>query len=217
MASIQNSINAYKTIHNDYQQLDYVKTVLMDCTNKLNGKQNSRKEIAKLTKLALEVLDVVSGETMAGLKTLAPSHSYARVLASNEAQKKRELAGHTGYVVNENDPETNLREFLKRKKNLAPNNESSVVSPSPKKYRRSERQMLNPSEREFPFVPENCIMFSPVELYNILKPQDSSDRVLVVNYFIKKNWLYYTGKDPGRSVRRFMQHAVRNPEKIRSY
>ena len=84
MASIQNSINAYKTIHNDYQQLDYVKTVLMDCTNKLNGKQNSRKEIAKLTKLALEVLAVVSGETIAGLKTLAPSHSYARVLSSNE-------------------------------------------------------------------------------------------------------------------------------------
>ena len=55
--------------------------------------QNSRKEIVKLTKLSLEVLDVVSEEMIAGVKALVPSHSYARVLSSNEAQKKRELTG----------------------------------------------------------------------------------------------------------------------------
>jgi hypothetical protein len=142
MASIQKSVDAYKTIHHDYQQLDNVKSVLMDCTQKLIDTNKSRKEIAKLTKLSLEVLDVVSDETQAGLKTLAPSHSFARVVRSNEAEKRRELAEATGIVMPENDSEKILREFLKGKKSPAGKNAratyngSSVISPSPKKKAR---------------------------------------------------------------------------------
>jgi hypothetical protein len=87
----------------------------------------------------LEVLDVVSQETQTGLKTLAPSHSLAAVMKSNKAEKRRELAEETGIVMIEKDPVKNLREFLKKRKSSATNNPSaSVVSPSPKKARRSQ-------------------------------------------------------------------------------
>jgi hypothetical protein len=69
MASIQKSVDAYKMIHCDYQQLDNVKTILVDCTNNLNETQKSCRAIAKLTKLSLEVINVVSDKTQAGLKT----------------------------------------------------------------------------------------------------------------------------------------------------
>jgi hypothetical protein len=89
MASIQKSVDAYKTIHRDYQQLDNVKTILVDCTQNLNDTQKSRKEIAKLTKLSLEVITVLTADTQAGLKSLAPSHSFATVMKSDEAEKRR--------------------------------------------------------------------------------------------------------------------------------
>jgi hypothetical protein len=60
MASVQKSVDAYKTMHHDHQQLVNVSSVLMDCTQKLNDTKKSRKEIAKLTKLSLDALDVVS-------------------------------------------------------------------------------------------------------------------------------------------------------------
>ena len=222
MASVQNSVDAYKKIHHDYQQLDNVKTVLMDCTQKLNNTQKSRKEIAKLTKLSLEVLDVVSDETKAGLKALAPSHSFARAIKNNEADNSRELAEETGFVMVQNDPEKKLREFLKRRKCSAgknagvTNNGSSIVSPSPKKARRSERQKLTQND-EHPYYPSNCKMFSPVELHNMLLPLDGSERAAMVDHFREKNWLHYKGKDPGRCVRRFMQKSLANPDRIMPY
>jgi hypothetical protein len=116
MASIQKSVDAYKTIHHDYQQLANVNRVLTDCTESLNTTQKSRKEIAKSTKLCLEVLEIVGENTQAGLKTLAPSHSFGAAMKSNEAEKRRELAEETGTAMIEKDPVKNLREFLKRKK-----------------------------------------------------------------------------------------------------
>jgi uncharacterized protein (UPF0147 family) len=68
MASIQKSVDAFKTIHHDHQRLDNIRRVLMDCTQNLNNTKKSRKEIAKLTKLSSEAIDVVSEETKAGLK-----------------------------------------------------------------------------------------------------------------------------------------------------
>jgi hypothetical protein len=208
MASIQKSIDAYKTIHHDYQQLDNVKTILMHCTHNLNNTQKSRKEIAKLTKLSLEVVDAVSEEMQAGLKSLAPSHSFATVMKRNEAENRRQLAEETGIVMCENDPEKNLREFLKirKRKSLAcaSNNGSSVISPSPKKARRSERQMLIQND-EYPYVPANGKLFLPIELYNILLPLDAVARSSLVSHFIEKDWLHYKGQDPGRCIRRFMQ------------
>jgi hypothetical protein len=141
MASIQKSVDAYKTIHRDYQQLDNVKTILVDCTQNLNDTQKSRKEIAKLTKLSLEVITVLTADTQAGLKSLAPSHSFATVMKSDEAEKRRELAKATGIVMSDKDPEKNLRDFLKKRKSRArknacsTSNGSSIVSPSPKKAR----------------------------------------------------------------------------------
>jgi hypothetical protein len=38
----------------------------------------------------VEVLDVVDEETQASLKTLAPSHSFAAAMKSDEAEKRRE-------------------------------------------------------------------------------------------------------------------------------
>jgi hypothetical protein len=119
MASIQKSVIAYKTIHHDYQQLANVKRVLTDCTESLNTTEKSRKEIAKLTKLSLEVLDVVGEETQAGFKTLAPCHSFAAAMKSDEAEKRRELAEETGTAMIEKDPVKILREFLKRKRSSA--------------------------------------------------------------------------------------------------
>jgi hypothetical protein len=55
----------------------------------LNTAQKSRKEIAKLTKLSLEVLEIVGQNTEAGLKRLAPSHSFGAAMKSNEAEKRR--------------------------------------------------------------------------------------------------------------------------------
>jgi hypothetical protein len=61
MASVQKSANACKLMHHDdHQQLGDVKSVLVDRTKKLNNADNSQKEIAKLTKLTLEVLNVKS-------------------------------------------------------------------------------------------------------------------------------------------------------------
>ena len=205
MASIQKSINAYKTIHRDYQQLDNVKTILIDCTQHLNDILKSHREIAKLTKLSLEVLDVVSEETQAGLKTLAPSHSFANLMKSNEAEKRHELAKETGFVTAEKDPEKNLQGFLKRRKRLArknapaTNNGSSVVSPSPKKARRSKWQKLIQNDQHH-YAPANGKLFSPIELYNILTPLDAALRMPLVSHFIEKDWSHYKGQDPGRCV-----------------
>jgi hypothetical protein len=106
-------------------------------------------------------------------------------MKSDNAEKRRELAEETGFVMTENDPK-NLREFLKRKKSpvgknasssSATNNGSSVVSPSsPKKARRSQRQKLTHND-ECPFSPDNGNMFSPIELYNILLPLDANQYV----------------------------------------
>jgi hypothetical protein len=71
MASVQKSANACKLMHHDHQQLSDVKSVLVDCTKKLNNTDNSQKEIAKLTKLTSQVLNVIGDETQAGLKSLA--------------------------------------------------------------------------------------------------------------------------------------------------
>ena len=219
MASIQKSVNAFKTIHHDHQQLDNIKRVLTDCTESLNTTQKSRKEIAKSAKLCLQAIDVASEETKAGLKTLAPSHSFGAVMKSNEAEKRRELAEETGIVMSENDPENNLREFLKRKKSSAGKNASAtnaVVSPSPKKARRSERQKLI-QNYECPYIPANGKLLLPIELYNILLPLDAAERSPLVRYFIEKDWLPYKGQDPARCVRRFMQKALENPDKIQPY
>jgi hypothetical protein len=64
----------------------------------------------------LEVLEIVGQNTEAGLKRLAPSHSFGAAMKSNEAEKRRELAEETGTAMIEKDPVKNLREFLKRKK-----------------------------------------------------------------------------------------------------
>jgi hypothetical protein len=103
MASIQKSVDGYKTTLHDHQQLDNVKSILMDYTQSLNSTKKRRKEIATLTKLSLEVLDIVSEEMQAGLKTLAPSHSFAAAMKSNEAEKRRELAETTETAMIEKD------------------------------------------------------------------------------------------------------------------
>jgi hypothetical protein len=94
-------------------------------------------------------------------------------MKSDDAEKRRELAEETGFVMTENDLEKNLQEFLKRKKSpvgknaCATNNGSSVVSPSsPKKARRSQRQKWTQND-ECPFSPsDNGNVFSPIKLYN---------------------------------------------------
>jgi hypothetical protein len=177
----------------------------MVCTQSLNNTQKSRKEIAKLTKLSLEILDVVSisEEKQAGLKTLAPSHSFAAVLKSNEAGKRRGLAEETRIVMIEKDPVKNLQEFLKKRKSSATNNPSaSVVSPSRKKARRSERQKLIQND-ECAYVPANGKLFSPIELYNLLIPLDAAERSPLVSHLTEKDWLHYKGQDPSRGVCRF--------------
>jgi hypothetical protein len=196
----------------------------MDCTQRLINTDKSRKEIAKSTKLCSEVLDVVAEETQAGLKALAPSHSFAAVMKRNEVEKRRELAEETGAVMSEKDPTKNMQAFLKRKKSSAGKNtsstsnySSSVVSPSPKKKaRRSERRKSTQND-ECPYFPDNGKMFSPVELYNILLPLDGKKRVALVDHFSEKNWLRYEGQDYARCVRRFMQKSFENPEGIKSY
>jgi hypothetical protein len=142
-----------------------------------------------LTKLSLEVVDVVSEETQAGLKTLAPSHSFAMVIKSNEAENRRHLAEETGIVMCENDSEKNPQEFLKKRKSLAcaTNNGSSVISPSPKKARRSEQQKLIQND-EYPYAPANRKLISPIELYNILLLLDAVVRSSLVSHFIEKDW-----------------------------
>ncbi len=61
----------------------------------------------------MQAIDVVSEETKAGLKTLAPSYSFGAAMKSNEAEKRHELAEETGTAMIEKDPVKNLREFLK--------------------------------------------------------------------------------------------------------
>jgi hypothetical protein len=51
----------------------------------------------------------------------------------------------------------------------ATNNGSSIISPSPKKARRSEQQKSTQSD-EYPYSPDNCMMFLPIELYKIFLP-----------------------------------------------
>jgi hypothetical protein len=218
MASIQKSVDAYKTIHHDYQQLANVNRVLTDCTESLNTTQKSRKEIAKLTKLSLEVLEIVGQNTEAGLKRLAPSHSFGVAMKSNEAEKRRELAEETGTVMIEKDPVKILREFVKRKKSTASAKHATaaVVSPSPKKARRSKRQKSSQND-EHPHTPDNGKLFLPIELYNILSPLDAGDRSSLASYFVEKDWLHHKGKDPSRGVRKFMQKASANPDRIQSY
>jgi hypothetical protein len=75
------------------------------------------------------------------------------------------------------DPENNLREFLKKRKSLAGKNGSptnAVLSPSPKKARRSKRQKLIQND-EHPHVPANGKLFLPVELCNVLSPLDGAE------------------------------------------
>jgi hypothetical protein len=214
MASVQKSVDACKTMHHDYQQLDNISSVLMDCTQKLNNTQKSRKEVAKLTKLSLEALDVVSEGTKTGLKTLAPSHSCATVLKGGESENRLNLAEETGIITSENDPENDLRQFLKKRKSSAGKNGSptnAIVSPSPKKVRRSTRQMLIQND-EHPHVPANGKLFLPVELCNMLSPLDGAERSPLVSHFVEKDWLPHKGQDPARCVRRFMQ---KSPKKSR--
>ena len=212
MASIQKAVNAYKKIHQDQQQLVLVKKVLMECTNKLNNSQKSRKEIAKLMMLTSEVLDVVGNDTQNGLKAIAPSHSFARTIEQKEAEQRRESAAEIGFIVTESvDAEKNLRAFLKRKKS---NSRSPVVGPSPKKARRSERRKPTQNDE---YSPNNSKIFSPIELYNILLPLDATERVALVKTFSEKKWLHYNGHDPGRCVRRFMTKSEENPCIILSY
>ena len=212
MASIQKVVNAYKEIHHDQQQLVLVKKVLIDCTEKLNNSQKSRKEIAKLTMLTSEVLDVVVDDTQNGLKAMAPSHSFARTIEQKEADQRRESAAEIGFIVTESvDAEKHLRVFLKRKKS---NSRSPVVSPSPKKARRSERRKPTQNDE---YSPNNSKIFSPIELHNILLPLDATERGALVKTFSEKNWLHYKGLAPGRCVRRFMTKSVANPCSIMSY
>jgi hypothetical protein len=87
----------------------------------------------------LEVLDIGVEEMQAGLKTPAPSHSFAAVMKSNEAEKRRELAEETRAAMIEKNQLKNLREFMKKRKSLATNNPSaSVINPSPKKAHKSK-------------------------------------------------------------------------------
>jgi hypothetical protein len=139
-------------------------------------------------------------------------------MKSNEAEKRRELAEETGIVMSENDPENDLREFLKRKKSSAGKNASAnaVVSPSPKKARRSERQKLIQND-EHPHVPANGKLLLPVELHNMLLPLDAAERSPLVSCFVEKDWLPYKGQDPARCVRRFMQKALKNPDNIQPH
>jgi hypothetical protein len=111
MASIQKGVNAHRSIHHDCQQLGDVKSILMDCTEKLKNANNSRTVIAKSTKLAFEVLAVIGDDTKAGLKALAPSHSFAAVMNRDEVEKRRELAEETGMVMSENNPEKVFENF----------------------------------------------------------------------------------------------------------
>ena len=55
MASVQKGVNAHRSIHHDCQQLGDVKTILMDCAEKLKNANNSRVVIVKSTELAFEV------------------------------------------------------------------------------------------------------------------------------------------------------------------
>ena len=170
MASIQKAIKAYKQIHHNQQQLVLVKKVLMDCTKKLNNSQKSRKEIAKLTRLSSEVLDVVCDGTQNGLKAIASLYSFARTIVQKEADQRQKLAEEIpeGFVVTENDDaEKYLRDFLKRKKSdknavATSSTRSPVVSPSPKKAHRSERQKPTYND-EYPYSPNNSKIFSPQE------------------------------------------------------
>jgi hypothetical protein len=68
MASVQKGVNACRSIHHDCQQLGDVKSVLMDCAEKLKNTNSSRTAIVKSTNLAFEVLDIIGDETKAGLK-----------------------------------------------------------------------------------------------------------------------------------------------------
>ena len=175
MASILKAVNAYKEIHHNQQQLVLVKKVLIDCTKKLNNSQKIRKEIAKLTRLSSEVLDVVCDDTQNGLKALAPSHSFARTIVQKEADQRQKSAEEIGFVVTGNDDaEKYLRDFLKRKKSdknavATSSTRSPIVSPSPKKACRSERRKPAYND-EYPYSPNNSKIFSPQELYNILLP-----------------------------------------------
>jgi hypothetical protein len=142
MASVQEGVKAHRSIHHDCQQLSDVKSVLMDCAEKLKNADNSRMVIAKSTKLAFEVLDVIGDDTKAGLKAPAPSHSFVAVMNRDGAEKRRELVEETGMVMSENNPEKSLQEPLKREKSpagknaRATTNGSSIISPSPKKTAR---------------------------------------------------------------------------------
>jgi hypothetical protein len=93
MASVQKSVDACKTTHHDCQQLANVNRVLTDCTESLNAAQKSRKEIAKLTKLSLEVLEIVGQNTEAGLKRLAPSHSFGAAMRQKRGVSWRKRLG----------------------------------------------------------------------------------------------------------------------------
>jgi hypothetical protein len=68
----------------------------------------------------------------------------------------------------------------------ASNNGSSIISSCPKKACRSERQKPTQND-EYPYSPDNCMMFSPIELYNILLPLDASERAALVDPFSEKN------------------------------
>jgi hypothetical protein len=106
MASVQKGVNAHRSIHHDCQWLGDVKSILMDCTEKLKNTNNNRTVIAKSTELAFEVLDIIGDDGKAGLKALAPSRSFAAVMNRDEAEKRCELAEETGMAMSENDPES---------------------------------------------------------------------------------------------------------------
>jgi hypothetical protein len=83
MASVQKSVNAHKSMHHDHQQLGDVKSVLMDHARKLNNTDNSRTKIAKLTKLALEVLNVKSFLLMDCVKKLNNTDNSQKEIAKS--------------------------------------------------------------------------------------------------------------------------------------
>jgi hypothetical protein len=118
-------------------------------------------------------------------------------------------------VMVEKDPVTNLRQFLKKRKSSATNNPSaSVVSPSPKKARKSERRKLIQNDKWCPCVPTNGKLFSPVELCHVLLPLDAAERWPLVSHFVGKDWLHHKGQDASRGVRPFMQKALANPDAL---
>jgi hypothetical protein len=83
-------------------------------------------------------------------------------------------------------------------KRVAKHAAAAVVSPSPKKARRSKRQKSSQND-EHPHTPDNGKLFLTVELHNVLSPLDAGDRSSLVSF----PWLVACSvRPPGSIVRR---------------